>query len=105
MKAATVITIETVLEADRSIPKTKREQVMDILLDRNPSSTPRKKDQITAKQAAESIGVHVVTLRRYVKQGLVKEIRITDRKIRFDKREIISFANGERRDSHETCND
>jgi len=41
MKTATIITIETVLQADRTIPKAKREKVMDVLLDRSPQPKRR----------------------------------------------------------------
>ena len=93
MKTATIITIETILEADRTIPKTKREKVMDILLDRAPPPLPMKKRLLTAKQAGEIIGVHPATLRRYEKQGKINVLRITSRKVRYDYAEVIAFAN------------
>lgn len=96
MKTATIITIETILEADRTIPKAKREKVMDILLDRAPPQPIRKKDLITTKQAAEILEIHPVTLRRHAKAGHINVIRYSSRKIRFDRTEIIAYANGEK---------
>ncbi len=96
MKTATIITIETILQADRTIPKIKREKVMDILLDRAPPPPPKKKRLITTKQASEIIGIHPATLRGFAQKGTIPVIRFSARKIRFDLDEIETYANGER---------
>ena len=95
MKAATLITIETILEADRSVPKAKREKVMDILLDRAPEPPPKKKKLINTRQAAEIIGVHPVTLRKLAQKGTIPVIRYSARKLRYDLDAIEAYARGE----------
>lgn len=94
MKAATIITIETILEADRSIPKAKKEKIMDILLDRSPPLPPKKKKLITTKQAADIIGVHPETLRKLAQKGTIPVIRYSARKLRYDREEIENYAQG-----------
>ena len=94
MKTATLITIETILEADRSIPRAKKEKVMDILLDRSPPPPPKKKKLITTKQAAEIIGIHPVSMRKLGQQGKIPVIRFSARKLRYDLEDIEAYAQG-----------
>lgn len=95
MKTATIITIETIMEADRTIPKTKREKVMDILLDRAPEPPAKKKKLINTREAAEIIGIHPVTLRNLAQKGTIPVIRFSARKLRYDQEAIEAYARGE----------
>lgn len=95
VKTATIITIETILDADRSIPKSKREKIMDILLDRSPPPPPKKTKLITTKQAAEIIGIHPVSMRKLGLQGKIPVIRFSARKIRYDLEDVEAYAQGE----------
>ena len=48
---------------------------------------------ITRKQAADILGVCAESVKRYEKKGLVRAIRFTARRLRYDEAEIIDFAN------------
>lgn len=95
MKTAAIITIETILEADRTIPKGKREKVMNILLDRNPAPPPKKKKLINTRQAAEILQIHPVTMRKLAQDGKIPVIRYSARKLRYDLEEVEAYARGD----------
>ena len=92
MKTATLITIETILEADRSIPRSKREKVMDILLDRNPPPKPRLG---TKKQVAEILDCSTRTIDRYVRDGILSRTEFSKRQHRYDLNQVEAYARGE----------
>ena len=94
-----LITIETILNADRTIPKGKKDKVMDILLDRTPTPSPKKKRLISTNQAAEILQIHVATVREYARKGVLTPIRFSARKIRFDLDEIEFYASGDLRNA------
>lgn len=43
------------------------------------------KDKYTVKQAAEQLGVHAITVHRWIKLGRLKPVRLGPRKIHFPK--------------------
>ena len=46
---------------------------------------------LSTKTAAELLGVHVATLRLYGKQGLIKPVRFTARKIAWNQADLEEF--------------
>ncbi len=52
------------------------------------TSDPGKPKMGTAKNAADILGVHVRTLKRYVRRGLLTERRLSQRMIRYDLSEV-----------------
>ncbi|MDF7824090.1 helix-turn-helix domain-containing protein [Pontiellaceae bacterium B12227] len=95
MKTATIITIATIQEADRSIPKAKREKVMDVLLDSSTPPITQEKELINTRQAAEIIGIHPVTLRNLAQKDTIPVIRFSARKLRYDQAAIEAYAQGQ----------
>ena len=52
----------------------------------------KRKKLILRKEVLNILGVSAPTLRQYIKKNLLKEIRLSCRKIRFDYDEVVSFA-------------
>ena len=52
------------------------------------SAEPGKARMGTAKDAADILAIHVRTLKRYVKRGLLTERRLSQRMIRYDLGEV-----------------
>ena len=85
MKLETIVTIQTILNADRTVTKSKCEKIMDICLDRAPKP-PRRMG--TIKQAAEILDCSIKTVDRYVQQGMIKQVRLSKRQIRYDLNQV-----------------
>ena len=52
------------------------------------------RDMITAKQAAPILQVCVETVKRYGRRGILHPVKITARKMRFDRAEVEQLAMG-----------
>ncbi len=85
MKLETIVTIQTILNADHTVTKVKREKIMDICLDRAPEP-PRRMG--TIKQAAEILDCCTGSVHRYAKRGLLKQYHLSKRKVRYDLNEV-----------------
>ncbi len=58
--------------------------------------TPRERPvPITLKAAADILGVHPITAQRWASAGRLKQIRLSPRKIRYDKNQIERLAYGD----------
>jgi hypothetical protein len=90
MKQTTYDLIKNVLSTDDTITP---DDSRDILRQLQEAKTVPKPCPGTIKQAAEILGEHPVTIRRYAKCGLITPIRITSRKVRYDLNEVKELAN------------
>jgi hypothetical protein len=79
-----------------------------ILVNNDPTATPQQKQAILSalkgtdqtrkpklinrRQAADILDCSTKTIDRYVQRGLIRQIKFTERRIRFDERAIIRFA-------------
>jgi len=88
MKQETIDVVRSILAADETVTKDKLESVLRNLR----QTTVQHRHLIGARQAMEILGVSRPTLRAYVKQGLIKQIAFSSRKVRFDEIEIRRFA-------------
>lgn len=93
MKNSTVETLTAIAKADT---ETTPEQIKAILqICKSP--TPRR-NLIPAREACRILGdaegkaISRVTLRNYVKRGRLAEVRLSERKIRFDLQEVERLA-------------
>jgi len=80
--------IKTLVETDSTATHQERMAVLAAL---DPKESKRRVIPITTKEAADLIGCHVITLRRYEKLGLIKLIRYNARRIRWDRNEVERF--------------
>ena len=70
--------IRQILDGDSDVTQPEKEQIMKAC-----KSRPKRK-LISAKTAMEMLQVSRPTLRQYAKDGLIHQINISSRKIRFD---------------------
>ena len=88
MRDETLAAIGMLLRADDSVDDAKLKEVL--------SACRRKQRQhrklITVGKAAELLGCHPMTVKRYAKKGLLSPIRFSARKVRYDLEEIEAFA-------------
>ena len=88
MKQETIDVVRSILTADETVTKDKLESELRNLR----QTTAPHRHLIGAKQAMEILGVSRPTLRSYVKQGFIKQIAFSTRKVRFDEDEVRCFA-------------
>jgi len=89
MLVNTKAVIEAAIGGDATITKEQKDKIKSILTPK--ASCSAKRSLITTKQAASILDVSTVTLRKYAKKGLLKPIRYTARRIRWDRDEIELF--------------
>jgi len=89
MKPTTLAIIKTAIASDDTVSP---EQAGSILKKFNDTEPRRKPRPGTIKQAAAILDVHPVTIRRYAQAGLLTQIRITCRKVRYDLNEVQELA-------------
>lgn len=88
MKDKTLDVLTTILKADETVTP---EEIAAIL---SACRSPQKKRKLlTAKQAMEILDVSRPTLRNYAKSGLVEQVNISSRKVRFDEASVNRLAN------------
>jgi len=88
MKPETLRLITLALDGDCTVSAADRAR---ILSDCAGTAIP-KKDMISGRQAMEILCVSRPTLLRYVKSGLLTQVRISCRKIRYDRHEVLHLA-------------
>ena len=86
LKETTISFIQQILDGDTDATENEKEQIMKACRTR-----PQRK-VINAKKAMEILSVSRPTLREYVKRGLLRQINISSRKIRFDQAEVEKLA-------------
>lgn len=75
--------IEMALKGDPTVTDATRQEVRAILEGKREKVVP-----ITGKEACEILGCCRKTLENYERRGLLKPLRITSRKIRFNRAEV-----------------
>lgn len=88
MRDATITTIEAILLADPTVTPDLAQRVRMACSEKAPRLGPK----VTARQAAEILGVHVRTLGRYAREGKLTPIRLSKRKLRYSQAEVERFA-------------
>lgn len=88
MKAETLTTIRAILHAD---PETTQEQADAALHTLTRKQTHRRLG--TKHDAAAILGIHSESVKRYARRGLLRPIKITARRIRYDLDEVTRLAN------------
>ncbi len=102
MNIATKNAIMALIQSDPSANELERKVAADLC---NGNLMHRKKRLILRKEVLQILGISIPTLRKYIRMGLVNEIKLSKRKSRFDYDEIIRFAeNGVNTDSQHTIN-
>ncbi|VGO17208.1 hypothetical protein PDESU_05804 [Pontiella desulfatans] len=82
--------IKLMVKNDQTIPDDTRKEILDVLSRQGRGRRPRL---INRRQVAELLGgISTKTVDRYIQQGLIREIRFTSRRIRFDEAEILRLA-------------
>ena len=87
MKSETLEVIKNIAAAD---PEASPEQIKNILA--VCKSPVARRATINARIACELLNVSRPTLRRFSRSGLLSEIKLSARKIRFDKAEVERLA-------------
>ena len=87
MKKETMELIGKVLMSDESVSP----EMRDYIIKAAQKSVPKRK-LLTAKEAQEVLGISRVTLREYARRGVLSQINISRRKVRFDEQEVYRLA-------------
>ena len=87
MKQQTSDLIASLLQSDETVTPEMRDYILRAMR----QAAPRRK-LISAKGAMEVLGVSRPTLREYVKRGVLEQINISTRKVRFDEEEVSRLA-------------
>jgi len=82
--------IRATIESDPTATPEQRKAIMAIAEGR-PEAKPKPK-LITRKQAADLLGCCGETVKRYSRRGLIRAIRYTARRVRYDEAQILDFA-------------
>ena len=88
MKTETLTTIRGILAAD---PDTHEEQIAAILAACRQKQLRRRLG--TKRDAAEILGLHPESVKRYARRGLLHPITITARRVKYDLDECEKLAN------------
>ena len=87
MKDTTKQLIMSVLSTDPTVTPEVRDAVL-----RATTMTVPKRNLVNAKEACGILGVSRPTLRDYVRRGVLEQINISSRKVRFDEQQICALA-------------
>jgi len=87
MLNSTLTTIETIVKADPTIDPELAERIAEMC-----KSPKRPGPRVTVKRAAEVLGVHPRTIGRYVRDGKIRAIKTSRRRIRYDLNQIEAIA-------------
>ena len=87
MRTETITTIQSVASADATTTPEHVQRVVAAC--RTESQKPRMG---TVRDAAELLGVHPRTIQRYERLGILKAVRITSRRIRYNMNELERLA-------------
>jgi len=82
--------IREAIESDPTATPEQRKAILAIAEGKTQAKPPPK--LITRKQAADLLGCCGETVKRYSRRGLIRVIRFTARRIRYDEAEILDFA-------------
>ncbi len=87
MNQKTIDLIESLLTSDETVSP----EVRDAILRAARAIVPKRK-LINAKEAQEILGISRVTLREYVRRGLLEQVCFSSRKVRFDELAVRRLA-------------
>ena len=88
MKSTTLDMIRTILSGDETVSGEHADSIL-----RSCKQSTVRRHLVNAKRAMEILGISRPTLRAYVKGGYLTQIKLSQRKIRFDEDELLHFAN------------
>ena len=88
MKPTTIDMIRTILSGDETVTDEHADSIL-----RSCKQPTVRRHLVSAKRAMEILGISRPTLRAYVKSGFLTQIKLSQRKIRFDESEVLHFAN------------
>ncbi len=88
MKQNTIDIIASLLASDETVSPEQKDAIM-----RATRQTTPKRKLINAKTACEILGISRPTLREYVRKGVLEQINISSRKVRFDEMQVSHLAN------------
>ncbi len=74
------------LDGDSGVTTQEKEQILKAC------RMKQRREVITAKKAMELLGISRPTLRAYVRQGLLPQINISSRKVRFAQEQVEQLA-------------
>ena len=74
------------LDGDSDVTTLEKEQILKAC------RMKQRREVITAKRATELLGISRPTLRAYVRQGLLTQINISSRKVRFAQEQVEQLA-------------
>lgn len=80
--------VEAYLEIDHDITPEERKHLKRALGNRKGIAKP---EELTTKEACELLECHAMTLYRYEKKGLIKGKRLSKRRLRWDKDDILDL--------------
>lgn len=89
MKPETLTAIVMLLKADATVDDDRRKDVVAACR----REQRRHRRLVTVGRVAELLGCHAKTVHRYARKGLLKQVRFSPRKIRYDLDEVEAFAN------------
>ena len=87
MKQQTSDLIASLLASDETVSP----EMRDYLLKAMRQSVPKRK-LISAKEAMALLDVSRPTLRDYAKRGVLEQVNLSARKVRFDEQEVVRLA-------------
>ena len=80
--------IRTILSGDETVSGEHADSIL-----RSCKQPTMRRHLVNAKRAMEILGISRPTLRAYVQSGRLTQIKLSQRKIRFDEDELLHFAN------------
>lgn len=86
MKTETLSTIAAIVRSDETTTQEHREQILIVC--RSPVKPPRPVP-IGIREVCALLEVHPVTIHRWVKRGVLHPIRLSPRRVRYDRNEVI----------------
>lgn len=81
--------IRALLQSDATVTREQQQGILKAC--RDPTSQPKKRVG-TVRQAADLLQCHPKTVYRYVARGILRPIRMSARKVRFDLDQVDAFA-------------
>ena len=88
MKSTTLDMIRTILSGDETVDEVHAKTILHSC-----KQPVVRRHLVNAKRAMEILGISRPTLRAYVKNGCLTQIKLSQRKIRYDESEVLHFAN------------
>lgn len=88
MKTTTLDMIRTILSGDETVTGEHADWII-----RSCKQPVVRRHLISAREAMSLLGVSRPTLRVFVQRGYITQIKLSQRKIRYDESEVLHFAN------------